>query len=91
MRDPPDAAIIDAILPGLSGLQLAHWSLSRGVPVLIVTGEPAVQRELQEIGCHFLKKPFSIAALRAETRALWDNATERRILTATSLQRMGST
>jgi DNA-binding response OmpR family regulator len=87
MRDPPDAAIIDAVLPGLSGLHLAHWSLSRGVPVLLVTGEPAMQQELRKIGCHYLKKPFRLATLRAETRALWVNASERRTLLATSLQR----
>jgi DNA-binding response OmpR family regulator len=87
LRDPPDAAVIDAVLPGLSGLHLAHWSLSRGIPVLIVTGEPAMQHELHKIGCRYLKKPFSLAALRAETRALWDNASERRLLIAASLQR----
>jgi DNA-binding response OmpR family regulator len=89
MRHQPDAVIIDAVLPGPSGLQLASWSLARNIPVLIVTGEPATQRMLEQTGCPYLRKPFRIAALQAETRALWDDASKRRSDTAMSLRRMG--
>jgi two-component system, OmpR family, phosphate regulon response regulator OmpR len=85
----PDALITDVVLPGPSGLRLASWSLARNIPVLIVTGEPAAQRMLEETGCPYLRKPFGIAALQAEMRALWDDGKRRRSLTAVSLRRMG--
>ena len=88
-RHPPDALITDVVLPGPSGLRLASWSLARNIPVLIVTGEPVAQRMLEETGCPYLRKPFGIAALQAEMRALWDDGKRRRSLTAVSLRRMG--
>lgn len=87
-RDPPDAAIIDAILPQASGLQLAGQVLERGVPVLIVTGEPATRQRLDSIGCPYLAKPFPINVLVAETKALLDEAGERRAQLALLLPRL---
>lgn len=89
MRRQPDAVIIDAVLPGPSGLQLASWSLAHNIPVLIMTGEPVTQRVLEQTGCPYLRKPFRIAALQAATRALWDDASKHRSDTAMSLRRMG--
>ena len=87
-RDPPDAAIIDAILPQSSGLQLAGQVLDRGLPVLIVTGEPATRERLESIGCPYLAKPFPINVLVAETKALLDDAHERRAQLALLLPRV---
>jgi two-component system, OmpR family, response regulator len=87
-RDPPDAAIIDAILPQLSGLQLASQFLDHGVPVLIVTGEPATREKLEDIGCPHLAKPFPINVLVAETSALLDEAVQRRAQLALLLPRL---
>jgi DNA-binding response OmpR family regulator len=87
-RDPPEAAIIDAILPHSSGLQLASQVLDRGVPVLIVTGEPAMRARLESIGCRYLAKPFPINVLVAETNALLDEAAQRRAELALLLRRL---
>src|SRR6185312_17177211 len=39
-RDPPDAAVVDAIMPpGPGGLVFASRAVGLGVPVLIVTGD----------------------------------------------------
>lgn len=89
-RDPPDAAIIDAILPQSSGLQLAGEVLDRGVPVLIVTGEPATRERLESIGCPYLAKPFPINVLVAETNALLQEAPERRAELALLLPRLAN-
>src|SRR5690242_1182140 len=74
-HDRPHAAIIDAVLPQVSGLVLARTVIDLGVPVLIVSGEPGHQKLLLEAGCPFLLKPFRLAQLAAETRLLLDNAT----------------
>lgn len=87
-RDPPDGAIIDAILPQLSGLQLASRFIDHGVPVLIITGEPATRERLEGIGCPHLAKPFPINLLVAETNALLDEAVERRAQLALLLPRL---
>src|SRR5690348_8300211 len=87
-RDPPDAAIIDAILPQSSGLQLAGQIVEHGVPVLIVTGEPATRARLESVGCPYLAKPFPIHVLVAETNALLDEALQRRAQLALLLPRL---
>ena len=87
-RDPPDAVIIDAILPHSSGLHLAGQVLDRGVPVLIVTGEPATRERLESAGCPYLAKPFPISVLVAETKALLDEAAQRRAQLALLLPRL---
>jgi DNA-binding response OmpR family regulator len=87
-QDRPDAAIIDAILPQSSGLQLASQVLDRGVPVLIVTGEPATRERLESIGRPYLAKPFPINVLVAETNALLDEAAQRRAQLALLLPRL---
>src|SRR5215471_13498322 len=60
-RDRPHVAIIDAVLPRVSGLLLARTVIEIGVPVLIVSGDLAVQKGLAEAGCPFLLKPFPLA------------------------------
>ncbi len=87
-RDRPDAAIIDAVLPQVSGLQLASQVLDLGVPVLIVTGEPATRAKLEAIGCPYLSKPFPINVLVAETNTLLGDAVERRAELALLLPRL---
>lgn len=87
-RDRPDAAIIDAILPQASGLQLATRAIDLGVPVLIVTGEPQTRDKLRAVGCPYLPKPFQIGTLLTETRALLDEAAQRRAELAVLLHRL---
>jgi DNA-binding response OmpR family regulator len=76
-RDRPDAAIIDAVLPRVSGLQLAGRVLETRIPVLLVSGQPLVEKRLEERGLRFLPKPFRLAQLLAETRALLAEAAFR--------------
>jgi two-component system, OmpR family, response regulator MprA len=76
-RDRPDAAIIDAVLPRVSGVQLAGRVLGNGIPVLLVSGQPLVDKKLEEQGLRFLPKPFRVAQLLAETQALLAEAALR--------------
>jgi DNA-binding response OmpR family regulator len=87
-RNRPDAAIIDAVLPQVSGLQLVGQALDLGVPVLIVTGELATRARLEDSGCPYLAKPFAISALVAETKALLYEAPQRRAQLAVLLPRL---
>ena len=85
LHDRPEAAIIDAVLPNVSGLALARAVIDLDIPVLITSGEPEHQRQLTEAGCSFLPKPFSLSRLLVETRVLLDAASERQARLAANL------
>jgi DNA-binding response OmpR family regulator len=73
-----DAAVVDAVLRQASGVLLAIQLLALGVPVLLVTGEPAMQAKLDDIGCPYLAKPFPLNVLVSETNMLLDETAQRR-------------
>jgi two-component system, OmpR family, response regulator len=72
---PPDAAIVDVMLPGLPGLALVEALRARGVltPVLFLSARRSVDdrvRGLQAGGDDYLTKPFAFAELLARVQAL---------------------
>ena len=83
-----DAAIVDAVLPRMSGLALARELVELGVPVLIMTGAPEMGDTLERAGCPFLWKPFRINNLRQEIRVLINEAAQRRAELVLLLSRM---
>jgi two-component system response regulator MprA len=62
-RQRPDAAIIDVTLPKTNGLALARQLIDRGIPVLVISGDPKYVDPLTEAGCPFLAKPFRMDSL----------------------------
>ena len=58
-----DLALIDACLPGLSGLQLAEIAANENTPVLLISGHPDINATLASCGFPHLPKPFSLDAL----------------------------
>jgi DNA-binding NtrC family response regulator len=87
-QDRPDLAIIDAVLPKISGLELADHATALGIPVLIVTGDNAIERKLRQAGFPFLSKPFSIRTLLETTEALVNEAAQHRERMAILLARL---
>lgn len=85
LRDPPHLAVIDAVLPRVSGLALARTVIDFEIPVQIISGEPGIQRLLTESGCPFLLKPFHISELLVQTRLLLDERARRRMEIRVSL------
>ena len=88
LRDRPDAAIVDAVMPGVHGLALARTLIGIGVPVMIVSGEPGLQRRLAEAGCRFLPKPFRLSEIAVEMRLLLDDASRRTTDLAACFERL---
>jgi two-component system, OmpR family, response regulator len=66
-----DIAIIDAVLPGELGAELAEQVHVLGVPVILISGNPeAMQHEaLERVPCVRLSKPFGVAQVAAAVRA----------------------
>jgi DNA-binding response OmpR family regulator len=87
-EDRPDIAIIDTLLSKKSGLTLAGHATNLGVPVLIVTGDDATEKKLQEAGCPFLSKPFSIKTLIETTEHLLKTRAQHRARMSALLARL---
>jgi DNA-binding response OmpR family regulator len=86
----PDAAIIDATLPKVSGLALARQFIGFGIPSLIISGDPTQQERLAGIDCHFLAKPFRMDQLLSETKALIEEAEQRMARLKSDLERLAN-
>jgi two-component system response regulator MprA len=72
---PPDAIVLDVILPELDGIEVCRRLRTAGdrVPVLMVTALDAVEDRVAGLDAgadDYLVKPFSISELRARVRAL---------------------
>ena len=71
-----DLAIIDVLIPELSGYELAKRAANKNVPALLCTGHPDVLVELEKCGCPHLAKPFKIAELVYEAATVITHAAE---------------
>jgi len=68
-RHPPDAVLLDVVLPGLDGLELlkAIRKLHARMPVVMISGTTGIRSVLHalELGASdFVRKPFNIEELR---------------------------
>jgi len=65
----PDLIFLDRQLSGLDGLdvcrQLKKGSLTRDIPIIIISASPGIQQQAQEAGAvASVEKPFSVKELR---------------------------
>ncbi len=90
-RDRPDLVILDALLPGITGLDLADDASQRGIPVILMTGDGNASEALDDSGWHHLHKPFRIDALLAEVRSVLAQAQQNVAMVQASLQRLRET
>ncbi len=75
----PDLAIIDMVLPGMTGAQVAHWIKNsrehRHIPVILITAlaQQSEQKQLEEeqIECRLIK-PFDLEQLEGMVAELLD-------------------
>jgi len=79
--DPPDAVVLDIMMPGLDGLEVTRRMRRAGdrTPILILTARDAVDDRvtgLDEGADDYLVKPFALRELQARLRALLRRAGE---------------
>ena len=58
-----DLVLLDALLPGESGLSLAGHAHSHGLSVILMTGDPAQREAVEASSFPFILKPFRMADL----------------------------
>jgi two-component system OmpR family response regulator len=68
--DKPDVAIIDVVLRGMSGVEIAKCAARQGVAVLLMTGKPISSDERASYGFPCVSKPFRLSDLLAQTREI---------------------
>jgi DNA-binding response OmpR family regulator len=90
-RDRPDLVVLDAVLPGMSGIELAIHAVGRDIPVLLMTGEAAMHARLRNAGWPHLRKPFHLKDLVAEVEATIARGRENMRLIRLSLDRLFQT
>jgi two-component system, OmpR family, phosphate regulon response regulator PhoB len=80
--DPPDVTVLDVVLPGMDGLEVARRlredPRNQATPIVITSAHASVQvrRCADALGCRYLTKPFGTAELAttiAELLALRDH------------------
>ena len=72
---PPDAIVLDVLMPGIDGLEVCRRLRSAGdrTPVLLLTARDAVPDRVRGLDAgadDYLVKPFALDELRARLRAL---------------------
>ena len=90
-RNLPECLLLDAYLPGMSGLQLLERLRQRGdvLPSIMITGESDVSIAVEAMkagASDFIEKPIGLAELRASVHHALDLARDsnRRTLSQTS-------
>ncbi len=86
--DRPDLLVLDAVLPGMRGTELAAHAVERDIPIVLMTGEPAMGERLRELGWPHLSKPFSMTQLVGEIRQVIDDVNTNLDLVRRSLDRV---
>ena len=95
--DPPNLVVLDAVMPGLPGphglaaFELAVEAVGRRIPVVMMTGEPAVDETMDRLGWPHLRKPFHLQDLLAEARRTIAEAEANLLAVRASLQKLVKT
>jgi DNA-binding response OmpR family regulator len=69
-----DFALIDVLLPDISGYDLAKRVVDCNVPVLLVSGHPDEQQLCELVSYPHLNKPFSLDALSKSVTSILRNS-----------------
>jgi len=71
-----DLALIDVVLPGVSGLVLAAVAANTNTPALMMSGHPDAAENCESFGFLYLTKPFGIETLCRKTAKVLEGTCE---------------
>jgi DNA-binding response OmpR family regulator len=81
-------AIIDIMLPNLSGFEVAQVAVNDDTPVVMLSGHPEVTTKLALVDLPHLEKPFRMAELLRESQAAIASSGENLARVRASLARL---
>lgn len=65
----PDFAVVDVLIPGAAGVDVARAAINLNIPVLFITGNPDTARDLLAAKVPCIVKPFRLDYLIEQVRA----------------------
>lgn len=90
-RDRPNLVVLDIMMPGMPGIELAAHATQRGIPIIVTTDQTHLDKRLSRLGWPYLVKPVQVELLREECRATIAETEENLRIIRVSLQRLLST
>jgi DNA-binding response OmpR family regulator len=72
----PDFAVVDVLIPGVAGVDVAKTAIERNVPVLFMTGDPDAARDFMNAAIPCNVKPFRLAELVEQVRLQLQDSAE---------------
>jgi two-component system, OmpR family, alkaline phosphatase synthesis response regulator PhoP len=60
-RVRPDLVIVDYGLLGGTGITAAQMAATSNVPVIVMSGYFGIREEVEQLGFHYLQKPFGLS------------------------------
>lgn len=71
-----DLALIDAVVPGIGGFDLAELAANENIPVLLTSGHPAFCEKFDRFNFPHLQKPWDLDILVEEAAGIIRNTRE---------------
>jgi DNA-binding response OmpR family regulator len=87
-RDRPDLVLLDAVMPGMPAMEFALHATQRDIPLIMMSGNPAMGATLDQLGWAYLHKPFRLGHLLAECAATIARHKENLVTVRASLRRV---
>jgi DNA-binding NtrC family response regulator len=90
-RDRPNLVVLDIMMPGMPGIELAAHATQRGIPIIVTTDERDIDERLSRLGWSYLAKPFRLELLLDECRETIAQTQENLRIVRVSLERLLAT
>ena len=87
-RDRPNLVVLDIMMPGMPGIEIAAHATQRGIPIIATTDERDIDERLSRLGWPYLAKPFRLELLLDECRATIAQTQENLRIVQASLERL---
>lgn len=87
-HDRPNLVVLDIMMPGMPGIELAAHATQRGIPIIVTTDQMDIDERLSRLGWPSLTKPFRLELLLDECCATIAQTEENLRIVRVSLERL---
>lgn len=90
-RDRPRLVLLDMLMPGMPGIELAAHATQRGVPIIVTTDNADLDKRLSRLRWPYLVKPIGLELLLDECRTTIAQTQQSLRIVRASLERLLAT